>query len=616
MRLDWNSLLIDDKGTDCKPIRKGSARHFPASVTGRQTPVKPRLPEVKSEKSPQKLSEDVIATASTALRRLHFRGASRKAKLQSSLESANTSTDSSNTVITMVTVDTDDETIRITPNLLEDLGDSEPPKLPPKRLKLLKRYARTNLEEERTPHGRGSSGFAAVQMTIDSEFGETIDRGGSSPPLPDSPTSRTKNDLGSTATPEFRQATTCIVIQQASVCGNSPEADSDVDSSGGGGGGLTVDLDQLRREENMRLLEVATTLTEDQLHEFDRKYGSPHHARSQSVRPRNRPTFLSLPQARTRVASMPNTGAEEHYYRLRHFSIAGKSVVNKGDSLRSRKPKSRESVISQETSSGPKTGPCSRQSSVASCASLPSCYKVVMVGSSDVGKSSLISQFMTSEYLHSYDNSIDDEFGEKSVSVLLDGEESELIFVDHSSAEMSPTSCLDNYRTGPHGYCVVYSTSDRSSFKTAEELLQMLWKDNTIKNKAVILVANKTDLVRSRTVSSQEGKHLATSYDCKYIETSVGFNHNVDELLVGLLSQIRLKQEQEKEMEKRAQTNGSQDSNGNHGNEKQLRTPKTPPSFPKSRNARTSASLKVKGLLSKVWARDSKSKSCENLHVL
>lgn len=32
---------------------------------------------------------------------------------------------------------------------------------------------------------------------------------------------------------------------------------------------------------------------------------------------------------------------------------------------------------------------------------------------------------------------IDDEFGEKTVSVLLDGEESEMIFIDHASAEMS-----------------------------------------------------------------------------------------------------------------------------------------------------------------------------------
>lgn len=32
---------------------------------------------------------------------------------------------------------------------------------------------------------------------------------------------------------------------------------------------------------------------------------------------------------------------------------------------------------------------------------------------------------------------IDDEFGEKTVSVLLDGEESEIVFIDHPSSEMS-----------------------------------------------------------------------------------------------------------------------------------------------------------------------------------
>ena len=36
----------------------------------------------------------------------------------------------------------------------------------------------------------------------------------------------------------------------------------------------------------------------------------------------------------------------------------------------------------------------------------------------------------------------DDEFGEKSVCVLLDGEESELTFVDHPSSEMSVSILL------------------------------------------------------------------------------------------------------------------------------------------------------------------------------
>ena len=41
-----------------------------------------------------------------------------------------------------------------------------------------------------------------------------------------------------------------------------------------------------------------------------------------------------------------------------------------------------------------------------------------------------------------------------------------------------------------------------------------------------------------------EGKSLARSYDAKFIETSAGLKHNVDELLVGVLKQIMLRNQQ------------------------------------------------------------------------
>jgi len=37
-----------------------------------------------------------------------------------------------------------------------------------------------------------------------------------------------------------------------------------------------------------------------------------------------------------------------------------------------------------------------------------------------------------------------------------------------------------------------------------------------------------------------EGKQLAASRDVKFIETSSGIQHNVDELLVGILKQVRV----------------------------------------------------------------------------
>merc|ERR1712029_608271 len=94
---------------------------------------------------------------------------------------------------------------------------------------------------------------------------------------------------------------------------------------------------------------------------------------------------------------------------------------------------------------------------------------------------------------------------------------------------------------------IVYSVVDSDSLNSAEEMLQYLWKTSSgntaVSNsdKAVILVGNKADLVRTRSVSIVDAKALASTYDCKYTETSGALNHNVDELLVGILKQIRLK---------------------------------------------------------------------------
>lgn len=128
---------------------------------------------------------------------------------------------------------------------------------------------------------------------------------------------------------------------------------------------------------------------------------------------------------------------------------------------------------------------------------------------------------MTSEYMHTYDASLDDEFGEKTVSILLDGEESEMIFIDHPSSEMSvstepqnvtfiklfstiPTQQVENSLSTyePHACIIVYSIVQKSSFRCAEEILNYLWRENVTKDKAVIVVGNKADLARSRAIST------------------------------------------------------------------------------------------------------------------
>lgn len=47
------------------------------------------------------------------------------------------------------------------------------------------------------------------------------------------------------------------------------------------------------------------------------------------------------------------------------------------------------------------------------------------------------------------------------------------------------------------------------------------------------------------------GRKLANNCGCKFIETSSGLDHNVDELLVGILAQVKLNPRRERDMQKK-----------------------------------------------------------------
>ncbi|XP_037077214.1 uncharacterized protein LOC119098404 [Pollicipes pollicipes] len=82
-----------------------------------------------------------------------------------------------------------------------------------------------------------------------------------------------------------------------------------------------------------------------------RRLDGPHHSRSQSCRAPRKTDYLMIPDALGRCRSTTSVRdaeetAEPEYYRLRHFSVTGKGVVNCGDSFRSRRSRSNVSVAS------------------------------------------------------------------------------------------------------------------------------------------------------------------------------------------------------------------------------------------------------------------------------
>ncbi|XP_039277681.1 ras-related protein Rap-2a isoform X1 [Nilaparvata lugens] len=254
-----------------------------------------------------------------------------------------------------------------------------------------------------------------------------------------------------------------------------------------------------------------------------------------------------LGQIKKTAVPAPDADQSGEYYRLRSFSITPNGICNLGDSFKSRRSKSISSVNSTCSST---TTMSNRERVPSNASQMSGClfedveeqptpaFKVAMLGAAGVGKTALTYQFTTSEYICAYDTSLDEEFGQKTVSVLLDGQEAELEVIDHPASEMSVESFCSTYN--PDVFVVVYSVIDRKSFKVAEDMLLYLWKHDYMASKGVILVGNKADLERKREIPLAVGRKLANGCSCKFIETSSGLDHNVDELLVGILAQVKL----------------------------------------------------------------------------
>jgi len=104
-------------------------------------------------------------------------------------------------------------------------------------------------------------------------------------------------------------------------------------------------------------------------------------------------------------------------------------------------------------------------------------------------------------------------------------------------------------------------------------------------------------------VWSAEGKALANDHGCKYTEVSAILNHKVDDLLVGIVKQIRLSADQRRQHHKHHRatagvTPGSNDRSSTAG------------CLTKARNRMIAKLLRIG---SKSKQRGQASKSCENL---
>ena len=170
-------------------------------------------------------------------------------------------------------------------------------------------------------------------------------------------------------------------------------------------------------------------------------------------------------------------------------------------------------------------------------------HKVVFLGNSSVGKTSIINQMI---YHNSSDNqqpTIGVDFFSMNITV---GTDTIRIQIWDTAGQEQFHSLIPSYLRDSTIAIIVYDISNQESFQNLEHWIKVV---QDVSNPALIMVGNKTDLEEIRTVSTEDGEKMAQSQNAKFIETSARTPSNIDKL-IEIIGQIPISNKNVNTLEK------------------------------------------------------------------
>ena len=157
-------------------------------------------------------------------------------------------------------------------------------------------------------------------------------------------------------------------------------------------------------------------------------------------------------------------------------------------------------------------------------------FKVLLIGNSDVGKSSLILRYVDQIWNDVFVPTIGVDFKVKSIEV--DKKLVKMQIWDTAGQERF-RNVISSYFKGAHGILLIYDITSRESFKELENWLGEVER-HASSQVLKILIGNKCDLEEKRAIQKDEGEAFAMRNGMQFIETSAKNNTNVSEAFEAL----------------------------------------------------------------------------------
>nr|BAA21710.1 rab-related protein 4 [Drosophila melanogaster] len=159
--------------------------------------------------------------------------------------------------------------------------------------------------------------------------------------------------------------------------------------------------------------------------------------------------------------------------------------------------------------------------------------KLLVIGESGVGKSSLIRRFVENKFDQNHDVTIGMDFKSKVMQV--DGIDYKVALWDTAGAERFRSLTASFYRKAL-GAILVYDITSRDSLVKLETWLAELDSYSDNPNIAIIVVGNKID--EERVVDREEGRKFARKHRALFIETSAKCDQFVSDVFKDVVEKI------------------------------------------------------------------------------
>lgn len=163
-------------------------------------------------------------------------------------------------------------------------------------------------------------------------------------------------------------------------------------------------------------------------------------------------------------------------------------------------------------------------------------FKILMLGDSGVGKSSLINRWTMDTFTPTLVGTVGVDFKAKKVQ---HGSEYLNIQVWDTAGQEQFHKITTSYYRGANGIMLVYDISDRSSYNNVEYWIKNI-KQHASELVHVALIGNKIDLRAgdSATIAFDEGSSLAAKFNVPYFETSAKDATNVESAFMTAVASI------------------------------------------------------------------------------